>query len=92
MGFAAYCGLAGLCVGIRLGLAGGEHLRRSGEGFIGEAEQFWLEAFLVHSPALMIPRFTRTAGACLIASYSVALLRGYWTGDHCGNSVGWHAD
>jgi len=75
-----------------LGVAGGAHLRETGEAFIGEAEQFWLEAFLLFSLALAFPRVTRWAALILSGTYVICLAAGYFAGHHWGNFIGWHPD
>jgi hypothetical protein len=84
--------LPGLYLGAGLGVAGGAHLYQTGEGFIGEAEQFWLEVFLLLSLILAFPRRTRWAALALTGAYVITLALGYWAGHHWGNFIGWHPD
>lgn len=79
-------------LGAGLGVAGGAYLHQTGKAFIGEAEQFWLEAFVVISLILAIPRATRWAALALAGGYVIALVMGYWAGHHWGNFIGWHPD
>jgi len=78
--------------GVGIGVAGGAHLRETGEGFIGEAEQFWLEVCILVSVVLAFFRATRWAAVTVIAAYVLALAAGYWAGYHWGNFIGWHPD
>lgn len=82
----------GAYLGAGLGVAGGAHLRATGEGFIGEAEQFWLEVFIVVSLLLAFPRATRWVSLALSGAYILSLALGYFAGYHWGNFLGWHPD
>jgi hypothetical protein len=84
--------LPGLYLGVGLGVAGGAHLRQTGETFIGEAEQFWLEVFVLISLVLAFPRLTRWAALAVTGAYVVSLGLGYCAGHHWGNFTGWHPD
>lgn len=89
---AALAVLPGLYLGSALGVAGGAHLRETGEAFIGEAEQFWLEVFLLLSLVLAFPRVTRWAALTLTGGYVITLALGYCAGHYWGNFIGWHPD
>jgi Ca2+/Na+ antiporter len=84
--------MPGIYLGTGLGVAGGAYLRETGKAFVGEAEAFWFEVFLVLSLFLFFPRVTRWAGITLLISYVVVLAFGYWAGWTWGNFTGWHPD
>jgi hypothetical protein len=84
--------LPGLYLGAALGVAGGAHLHATGEAFMGEAEQFWLEVFVLLSLVLAFPRVTRWAAYALTGAYVASLALGYCAGYQWGNFIGWHPD
>ena len=88
----ALAGGPGFYLGTGLGVAGGAHLQETGQAFIGEAEQLWLEIFVLASALLAIPRATRWVSLALSGAYVLSLALGYWAGYHWGNFVGWHPD